>query len=100
MTSAVKVALNPIQPTNQHPSTCPDIYLRKKKRSENFVPFNSLPKNKIFNIPKLKEFADHNLHMKLVYDMMKKSWEKEKILLGSIFSCSHSVIKRRFCLGH
>ena len=61
--------------------------------------FNCLPNDKILDLSKLKEFADNKIKaiykQNFFYGMdWKTLWEKEKMLVTSIFSFSHSVFKR------
>ena len=70
---------------------------------------NSLPSNKFLDWSKLKAFAENNLNVKIMIsgfnpfpnkpwfshvcstNLLKTMWEKEKLLLKSNFSFSHSV---------
>ena len=59
--------------------------------------FNSLPNNKILDWSILKAFADNKINvtknLKFVFGRLGKWWEKNKILVTSIFSFSHIVFK-------
>ena len=56
---------------------------------------NPLPNEKILDVTKLKTFADSKLNIAKmtisVFDRVENLWEKEKMLVISIFSCFHSV---------
>ena len=57
---------------------------------------NSLPNDKILDLTKLKAFADDkldgvNMMTSLSLIGYKTLWKKEKMLVTSIFSFSHSV---------
>ena len=58
---------------------------------------NSLPNDKILKQPKLKAFADEKINVtkncNLFWEMQKTLWEKQKMLVTSIFSFSHNVFK-------
>ena len=60
--------------------------------------FNSLPNDKILDWSKLKAFADDKINvanmMIFVFDRVKTLWEKEKMLVTSIFSFSLNVFKK------
>ena len=49
---------------------------------------------------KIKAFADDKLNVAAMmisaYDRKKTMWEKQKILVTSIFSFSHNVFKRHY----
>ena len=65
---------------------------------------NSLPNDKILDCSKLKTFADDKIYVtekvKFVLGTIKKTlWEKEKMLVTSIFSFSHNVFKSLFLQG-
>ena len=55
--------------------------------------FNPLPSNKIVDCFKLKEFADNKTNidekLKFGFGKVETLWEKEKMLVTSIFSFSH-----------
>ena len=59
--------------------------------------FNPLPNDKILDLTKLKAFADDKSNvakmMISLIDRVEKLWEKEKILVTSIFSFSYSVFQ-------
>ena len=63
------------------------------------ITFNSLPKDKNLDQSNLKAFADNKRDMtkklKFVLSKVKKEtlWEKEKMLVTSIFSFLHNVFK-------
>ena len=64
-----------------------------------------LPDDKILALSKLKAFADDKINVtqniNFVFHRLKKAlWEKEKILVTSIFSLFHNVFKRPFSHGH
>ena len=65
--------------------------------------FNSFPHNKILDLSKFKAFADDKINvtkkMKFVLGRVKTLWEKEKMLVASIFSFSLNVFKRLLSLG-
>ena len=60
---------------------------------------NSLPNDKIWDVTKLKAFADDKLYIGKMtisfYDRVREKtlWEREKILVTSIFSFSHSFFQ-------
>ena len=58
---------------------------------------NPLPNDKILDVTKLKAFADDKLKvgrmMIVLLEDWKTLWEKEKMLVTSIFSFSHSVFQ-------
>ena len=61
---------------------------------------NSIPTDKIVGQSKLKAFADGKINMTLKLKgggFQETLWEKEKIMVTSIFSFSHNVLKRLFC---
>ena len=64
---------------------------------------NSIPSNKFQDSSKLKEFADDNFKFDengiKFPNGQKTLWEKEKLLVTSNFSCSHSVFKRLLKTG-
>ena len=65
---------------------------------------NSLPNNKILDLSKSKAFADNKIKAKLMIFVpigLKTFWEKEKMLVTSIFSFSRNVFQRFFVTqGH
>ena len=64
---------------------------------------SKLPKNKILGWSKLKTFADYKKKklkmMTFMFDRVETLWEKEKMLVTSIFSFPLNVFKRRFIQG-
>ena len=61
--------------------------------------FHSLPNNVILDLSKFKAFADDKkmVTQKLKFMLgqeQKTLWEKEKILVIGIFSCTHNVFKK------
>ena len=58
---------------------------------------NSLPNDKIMALTKSKASADDKCNvakmMIFVFDSSEKLWEKEKMLVTSIFSFSHNVFR-------
>ena len=62
--------------------------------------FNSLPHDKIFDVTKLKAFADVQLNIVkmtiFLFDRAQNTGDKEKMLVNSIFSFSPSVSKALF----
>ena len=61
--------------------------------------FSTFPKRQILNSSKLKEYDDNNFELdendrKSSQKWWKALWEKEKLLVTSNFSFSHSVFKR------
>ena len=53
---------------------------------------NSLPSNKILDLSKFKAFADDKMNetqkLKFAFETVESLWEKEKIMVTSIFSFS------------
>ena len=76
----------------EHVSLVPDLHCSPARV------VNLFPKQQILDSSKLKEVADNNFE----YDKNagkftkkgRKHWEKEKLLVTSNFSFSHSVFKR------
>ena len=72
-----------------------------------FIYINSLPNDKNVGLSKLKALADNKINMVRkfksvlgrVENTVGKLWEKEKMLVTSIFSFSHNVFKRLFFQG-
>ena len=64
---------------------------------------NRLPQQQILDSSKLKEFADDNFKFdengRKLSKRVKALWEKEKLLVMSNFSFSHSVFKRLVSQG-
>ena len=63
------------------------------------------PKRQILAFSKLKEFSDDDFeygenHRKFSKQVEKTLWEKEKLLVTSNFSFSHSVFKRLVLQTH
>ena len=61
--------------------------------------FNSLPNDIFLGCSKLKAFADDKINVNEKIEICfgkdrKTLWEKEKMLVTSIFSFSHNVFKR------
>ena len=71
-----------------------DIFLIKKTQIIN----NSFPNNRFLTPSKLKEFADDNFKFcvngKKFFKQVENTWVKEKLLVTSNFSISHSVFER------
>ena len=66
--------------------------------------FNPSPNNRILNLSIFKAFATDSLNVAkmviLVFERVKKTlWEKEKMLVTSIFSFSRDVFKISLPLG-
>ena len=65
--------------------------------------FNPLPDNNFLDWTRLKAFADNKLNagnLKIsVFEMLETLWEKEKMLVTSIFSFSHNVFKSHLFQG-
>ena len=72
-------------------------FLQKHKFITYFY-FNPLLNDKILDINKLKASADNKLNVAKMaislFDSQKTLWEKEKMLVNSIFSFTLSVFKR------
>ena len=64
--------------------------------------FNSLPNDKYVDLSKWKAFADNSFSVaqmiEFVFDREEILWEKEKMLVTSIFSFFHSIFKTLFPL--
>ena len=69
----------------------------KEKLGKGFFLSLTLPNNKILDWSKLKAFADNKIKvtegMEFVLKMQKIFWEKEKMLVTSIFPFSYNVFK-------
>ena len=62
--------------------------------------YYTFPKQQILDCSKLKEFADNNFKFDENGQMGRKQCEKEKLLVTSNFSFSHSVFKRLVLQTH
>ena len=64
------------------------------------MPVNSLPNNNFLDWSKFKAHAEDKINvtetLKFVLEGWKTSWEKEKMLVTSIFSLTYNVFKRLF----
>ena len=62
-----------------------------------FIPVNCLPHNKILDLSKFKSFVDDKINVtekaEILFGMVRKHWEKEKMLVTSIFSFSRMFSK-------
>ena len=60
------------------------------------------PKNKFLDLSKLKAFTDDSCHLKteIALGRVKTLWEKEKMLVTSIFSFSHCGFKMLLFHNH
>ena len=69
----------------------------KQLRKNIWCLFKPLPNNKIWDLSKLEALADDKINviekLKIVIGRVKTMWEKEKMLVTSIFSFSHNVGK-------
>ena len=64
-----------------------------------YVMINSLPNHNILELSRLKGFADDKINVIQKTEIClgkgtEQLWEKEKMLVTSIFSFSHNVLKR------
>ena len=57
----------------------------------------TLPNDKILDWTKLKALADDKINM---IEKMKTLWEKEKMLVTSIYFILYNVLKKLLFLGH
>ena len=71
-----------------------------------FLPLNPFPDNNFYTLPNWKSLQTTILNSMIIAESSPKGyktlWEKEKLLITSNFSFSHSVFKRlvcRACLG-
>ena len=75
-----------------------DYYNKLSLQLRGHYPLNSLSNDKILEWSKLKAFAEDkiNVNEKLKFGLrrIKTLWEKEKMLVTSIFSFSHNAFKR------
>ena len=71
--------------------------------SNPYKAFNSLPNDKILDLTNFKAFAGGKLNVAKTmissFDGLKTLWEKEKMLVTSIFSFSHNVFKSPISSG-
>ena len=60
---------------------------------------NSFPNDRLLSLSKFKPFADDKItvtkKLKFVLGRVKTLWEKEKMLVTSIFSFSHDFFEKR-----
>ena len=77
--------------------------MKKKMQMTNLILFYPLLNNNLLDQSKLKVLADDKISvtkkLKFVLERLENVVEKEKMLVTSIFSCSHNVFKRLLFQG-
>ena len=76
------------------------LRFKPKLQITNQLWFNPLPNDKFLDWSKLKAFADDEINVTLFWNQYITLWEKEKMLVISIFSFPHNVFKQFLFQGH